>query len=920
MGSRTYANIVCIPQEKALSLLFFSHSSGQTGAERSLHELVALLIEQYGTLCTVVLPSPGPLESKLRDSGASVIVARLPWWCTGPYDAKGPSDLLEDFVSSIPGFVDAIAPLDQINADAVISNSLVTPWGAAAAALWSKPHMWWVHEYGESDQGLRFAEPFNIILDEIERCSNYIFCNSFDVKRELFPDLDETRCDVLYQRVSLNLKNGSHGAFWNSRDSFKIGIFATLAETKGQSDAVAAVGLLRSEGIAVELLLAGSGHTSYLDKIRKQIVDLNIAGSIHTPGFLPDPHAAMNECDAVLICSKREAFGRTAQEAMMLGKPVIHAASGGLAEYIDNGVTGLSYEPNNVSALAARIKTLVMDEPFRSRLAIAGQQSALAFFVPGNFEEKFLRMALQIRKLKGKRVIPRFITRAILLSSHRTFADKCALEQRLFAAQTQLDALRNSLVNAEAEAVRHLQARNLIEQSLSAAESHNGKLRCNVMELQRALKGVQVSVETLRSEMEALQQAHVAELTKERMDYEQQLAAERARQKADDLKAANSGNALILKLQRQNEEHVRELAELKRAEWDGHLPPQLRGFWWRATDRKIRRRLARQYRKIVNSALFDAEWYLANNPDVAAAKVDPALHYLSHGAKEGRAPGPHFDGKGYLQMHRDAAAQGTNPLLHYLEYGLHEGRRIPLVTEPLQTLSSISRCFLADPDKASTSALILRDPAISQSNQNLTKQTHPLKKIIASLAVFPAFAIGHIEAAVRFSPNGDVVISGWLLHAPNVKIWIEDDNGGTYTLQHAFRVYRHDITDVESTFPKSGEAGFVIYLPNSGSASNLRLLASLSGQERLLTSSDVVALSPAPRSAAEWLFGIGTPLSDFYKRIPLVDEPVLAPLIASTPPRATNFLFASGNWATWETLELASLFLFSDAWILSNIN
>ena len=84
----------------------------------------------------------------------------------------------------------------------------------------------------------------------------------------------------------------------------------------------------------------------------------------------------------------------------------------------------------------------------------------------------------------------------------------------------------------------------------------------------------------------------------------------------------------------------------------------------------------RDYRAIAASPLFDAEWYLANNPDVAAAKVDPALHYLRYGAKEGRAPGPLFDGRSYLQMHGDVAATGINPLLHFIFHGSREGRRV----------------------------------------------------------------------------------------------------------------------------------------------------------------------------------------------------------------------------------------------------
>ena len=56
---------------------------------------------------------------------------------------------------------------------------------------------------------------------------------------------------------------------------------------------------------------------------------------------------------------------------------------------------------------------------------------------------------------------------------------------------------------------------------------------------------------------------------------------------------------------------------------------------------------------IRNSGLFDRDWYLAHNPDVANAKVDPALHYLLHGGFEDRDPGPDFSSKWYLDTYQD---------------------------------------------------------------------------------------------------------------------------------------------------------------------------------------------------------------------------------------------------------------------------
>jgi hypothetical protein len=80
--------------------------------------------------------------------------------------------------------------------------------------------------------------------------------------------------------------------------------------------------------------------------------------------------------------------------------------------------------------------------------------------------------------------------------------------------------------------------------------------------------------------------------------------------------------------------------------------------------------------------LFDAAWYLAQNPDVAAAGADPALHFLLHGAADGRDPGPGFSTAHYLALYPDVKAAGINPLVHYLVAGWEERRSIhPLMPE-----------------------------------------------------------------------------------------------------------------------------------------------------------------------------------------------------------------------------------------------
>jgi glycosyltransferase involved in cell wall biosynthesis len=73
-------------------------------------------------------------------------------------------------------------------------------------------------------------------------------------------------------------------------------------------------------------------------------------------------------------------------------------------------------------------------------------------------------------------------------------------------------------------------------------------------------------------------------------------------------------------------------------------------------------------------AHLDAGFYLERYPDVRAGGLEPALHYLRQGWREGRDPGPGFSTGFYLERNPDVRAGGGNPFLHWLRAGRAEGR------------------------------------------------------------------------------------------------------------------------------------------------------------------------------------------------------------------------------------------------------
>lgn len=73
------------------------------------------------------------------------------------------------------------------------------------------------------------------------------------------------------------------------------------------------------------------------------------------------------------------------------------------------------------------------------------------------------------------------------------------------------------------------------------------------------------------------------------------------------------------------------------------------------------------------SELFDPTWYLEQNPDVAAARVDPLFHYLRWGAAKGLDPNPLFDTRWYLERNPNVATTRMNPLGHFSRWGIARG-------------------------------------------------------------------------------------------------------------------------------------------------------------------------------------------------------------------------------------------------------
>lgn len=123
------------------------------------------------------------------------------------------------------------------------------------------------------------------------------------------------------------------------------------------------------------LVIAGDGP--YLEMLKAQAQSLGIEGRISFTGFISDGdrERLFHAADVAVFPSLYEPFGIVALEAFAANCPVVAAATGGLAEVIEPGRTGLLAPVGNPWALGeALIAALLAPHEARVRAARAYEQ------------------------------------------------------------------------------------------------------------------------------------------------------------------------------------------------------------------------------------------------------------------------------------------------------------------------------------------------------------------------------------------------------------------------------------------------------------------------------------------------------------------------------------------------------------------
>jgi glycosyltransferase involved in cell wall biosynthesis len=244
--------------------------------------------------------------------------------------------------------------------DVVITNTVVVVSGALAAWLLKKPHVWYINEFGDLDHGLIFDLGLKTTAWLIRKLSDCVIFNSQATYEHFRRTMPENRVRHIYYAVHIPASlDKSHNSVFPAGKSLTCLILGTVAESKGQEDAIRAIGELAGKGYSCELVIAGDGIKKYHMFLESLIKEYDISDRVRFVGFVDPPFPVIQQSDVLLMCSRCEAFGRVTVEAMKLGKPVIGTASGGTKELIIEGFNGFLYPVGDYRALAGKIQFFI---------------------------------------------------------------------------------------------------------------------------------------------------------------------------------------------------------------------------------------------------------------------------------------------------------------------------------------------------------------------------------------------------------------------------------------------------------------------------------------------------------------------------------------------------------------------------------
>ncbi|MEP3224690.1 MAG: glycosyltransferase family 4 protein [Parasphingorhabdus sp.] len=271
------------------------------------------------------------------------------------------------FIWSLFHFAESIVLADQLRKDKIVHlhNHFANPAanvGMLAAEYNQMPWSLTLHGISETDY------PAGLLLSDKIAAAKFIACVSWFGRAqamricasEHWHKFHTVRCGISLDNLPVKPENSSNDP--EETKTKQIICVARLSSEKGLPGLLQAFAGIRSKGLDVELSLLGDGPEQNL--IEAECRNLGIEPWVHLLGRRSETEtlAAISQSDLLVLPSFMEGLPVVLMEAMALNVPVISSRIAGVPELIEDGESGLLFDPANWSELEEKLVRCLSDE------------------------------------------------------------------------------------------------------------------------------------------------------------------------------------------------------------------------------------------------------------------------------------------------------------------------------------------------------------------------------------------------------------------------------------------------------------------------------------------------------------------------------------------------------------------------------
>lgn len=167
------------------------------------------------------------------------------------------------------------------------------------------------------------------------------------------------------------------------------GFTSSKLKCDGAKILIKAVKRLKNKYPNILLILTGNGQ--YLEELKTFSTLECISESIVFTGHINNPYIPLKFCDIYTHITFGEGLGIAILEAMVMGKPVLSTAVGGIPEIVTDGISGLLVEPSE-EIICEKIDYLLQNKFFAQSLGDHAKDTMLKNFTWDKSADNFIEL------------------------------------------------------------------------------------------------------------------------------------------------------------------------------------------------------------------------------------------------------------------------------------------------------------------------------------------------------------------------------------------------------------------------------------------------------------------------------------------------------------------------------------------------